>query len=41
MLAEHRLAWITDLVDRYLYFADGALTAQWTAAEFAALPLNA
>ena len=38
VLAEHRLAWITDLVDRYFYFADGALTAQWTAAEFAALP---
>ena len=38
VLAEHRLAWITDLVDRYFYFADGALKAQWTAAEFAALP---
>lgn len=38
VLAEHRLAWITDLVDRYFYFADGVLTAQWTAAEFAALP---
>lgn len=38
VLAEHRLAWITDLVDRYFYFADGALTAQWTAAEFVSLP---
>lgn len=38
VLAEHRLAWITDLVDRYFYFADGVLTAQWTVAEFAALP---
>ena len=38
VLAEHRLAWITDLTDRYFYFQDGALEAQWTAAEFAALP---
>ncbi len=38
VLAEHRLAWITDLADRYFYFADGRLAAQWTAEEFAALP---
>ena len=38
VLAEHRLAWITDLVDRVFYFADGRLADCWTAAEFAALP---
>ena len=38
VLAEHRLAWITDLADRYFYFDNGALAAAWTAAEFAALP---
>ena len=38
VLAEHRLAWITDLADRYFFFAAGRLAAQWSAAEFAALP---
>ena len=38
VLAEHRLAWITDLADRYFFFEDGHLAARWTAAEFAALP---
>ena len=32
-----RLAWITDLADRYFFFAAGRLAAQWSAAEFAAL----
>ena len=41
VLAEHRLAWITDLIDRYLYFNDGRLAAQWTADEFKALPAEA
>ena len=41
VLAEHRLAWITDLADRYFFFEDGRLTARWTAAEFAALPAEA
>lgn len=41
VLAEHRLAWITDLVDRWCFFEDGHLTETWTAAEFAALPDDA
>lgn len=40
VLAEHRLAWITDLADRYFFFAAGHLAAQWSAAEFAALPAD-
>lgn len=38
VLAEHRLAWAADLVDRWCFFEDGRLAAQWTADEFAALP---
>ena len=38
VLAEHRLAWVTDLVDRYFFFEEGRLSAEWTAAEFSALP---
>ena len=38
VLAEHRLAWITDLVDRYFFFEEGRLSAEWTAEEFAAIP---
>ena len=41
VLAEHRLAWITDLADRYFFFEEGRLAAQWTAAEFVALPADA
>ena len=41
VLAEHRLAWITDLADRYFFFENGHLRAQWTAAEFGALPADA
>lgn len=40
VLAEHRLAWITDLADRYFFFAAGRLAAQWSTAEFAALPAD-
>ena len=40
VLAEHRLAWITDLADRYFFFAADRLAAQWSAAEFAALPAD-
>ena len=40
VLAEHRLAWITDLADRYFFFAAGRLAAQLSAAEFAALPAD-
>lgn len=38
IIAEHRLAWITDLADRYLFFEEGRLVAEWTAPEFAELP---
>ena len=38
VLAEHRLAWITDMVDRWLFFENGHQAETWTAAEFAALP---
>ncbi len=41
VLAEHRLAWITDLADHYFFFEEGRLAAQWTAAEFAALTADA
>ena len=38
VLAEHRLAWVCDVVDRYFFFEAGRLAAVWTAEEFAALP---
>ena len=38
VLAEHRLAWLQDVADRYFFFEAGRLAAVWTAAEFAALP---
>ncbi len=38
VLAEHRLAWVTDLADHYFFFEDGALSASWTAEQFRALP---
>ena len=38
VLAEHRLAWIGDVVDKYFFFEEGRLAAQWTAEQFAALP---
>ena len=41
VLAEHRLAWVQDVVDRYFFFEEGHLAAVWTAAEFAALPEDA
>ena len=41
VLAEHRLAWITDLANRYFFFEEGRLAAQWTAAAFAALTAKA
>ncbi|WP_420897349.1 ABC transporter ATP-binding protein [Bifidobacterium goeldii] len=37
VIAEHRLAWCADLVDRYVLFADGAIVAEYTASEFRAL----
>ena len=38
VLAEHRLAWIGDVVDKYFFFEEGRLAAQWTTEQFAALP---
>lgn len=38
VLAEHRLAWVRDVVDRYFFFEDGHLTAEWSKPQFAALP---
>ena len=38
VLAEHRLAWVQDVADRYFFFEAGRLSAVWTAEEFAALP---
>ena len=37
VMAEHRLAWIQDLADWYLYFDHGRLMEQWTQKEFAQL----
>lgn len=35
MLTEHRLAWMSDLADRYLFFEKGTLRADWDAGQFA------
>ena len=40
VIAEHRLAWIADLADRFCFFEDGTLAGQWTAAEFKVLPVE-
>lgn len=40
VIAEHRLAWIADLADRFCFFEDGVLAGVWTSAEFQALPLE-
>ena len=37
VLAEHRLAWMSDLADRYLFFEKGILRADWGAGQFVAL----
>ncbi|MEE1295977.1 MAG: ABC transporter ATP-binding protein, partial [Bifidobacterium sp.] len=37
VVAEHRLAWCADLVDRYLIVEDGHVRAEYTADRFAAL----
>ncbi|MBQ8233708.1 MAG: energy-coupling factor ABC transporter ATP-binding protein [Lachnospiraceae bacterium] len=39
VIAEHRLAWIADLADRFCLFENGMLRGQWNADEFRALPL--
>ncbi|KFI65273.1 ABC transporter ATP-binding protein [Bifidobacterium cuniculi] len=38
VIAEHRLAWCADLVDRYVLVEDGRIAGSWDACEFAALP---
>ena len=38
VIAEHRLSWIADQADRYLYFDEGRLCDEWTAEEFRRLP---
>lgn len=40
IIAEHRLAWIADLADRFCYFDNGTLTGQWSAEKFKALPIE-
>lgn len=37
LIAEHRLAWLKDAADRYLYFDGGRITRRWTAEEFAGM----
>ncbi|WP_338024616.1 energy-coupling factor ABC transporter ATP-binding protein [Bifidobacterium aerophilum] len=37
VIAEHRLAWCADLIDRYVRFENGAVAGEYTAAEFAEL----
>ena len=37
VIAEHRLAWLTDIADRFCFFENGSLAGQWTGAEFKAL----
>ena len=38
VIAEHRLAWCADLVDRYVRFEHGAIVGEYTASEFETLP---
>lgn len=37
VIAEHRLAWIKDIADRFCFFEDGKLSGDWSAGEFCAL----
>lgn len=37
LVSEHRLWWLADIADRVVIMENGGITAQWTAAEFAAL----
>ena len=41
VIAEHRLAWIADIADRFCFFENGILAGQWTAEEFRKLPVEA
>lgn len=38
VIAEHRLAWIADIADRFYLFENGTLTEQWTEEEMWNLP---
>ena len=38
VIAEHRLAWLADLADRFCFFENGCLAGQWTAEDFRKLP---
>lgn len=38
IIAEHRLAWIADIADRFCYLEDGKLKGQWKAEEFKKIP---
>lgn len=40
VIAEHRLAWINDLVDQYCFFESGRLKKKWSAEEFRNLPVE-
>lgn len=40
VIAEHRLAWIADLADRFCYFEDGSLKKQWNNDEFRMLSVG-
>lgn len=40
VIAEHRLAWIADLADRFCFFEEGRLAGQWSTNEFKSLPLS-
>lgn len=38
VLAEHRLAWLRDIADKYCYFDNGTLKEKWSAVQFAQIP---
>ena len=38
VIAEHRLAWVADLADRYVVFDAGRVVGEYTAEQFHALP---
>lgn len=38
IIAEHRLAWLADIADRFCFFENGKLAGKWTNEEFKALP---
>ena len=40
VIAEHRLAWIADIADRFCFFEDGVLAGEWTAEAFRKLPVE-